>query len=188
MRALIAVALVVATALTPVSASADGPQGIRFDVMPVGCAIHTSYGGKDRRVDIYVGRKGNKHVTRTYAEPAKGQPPARLLLTTTFDAKGRMTRKDWAEGKWETFTPYSCFDLPGECRYRYRNGDGADQVYLGQVAKKGQSFVSAGGFEGEAPFNPTTLTFGPFNNIATFREGATSFKVTRYDNCGGVGS
>ncbi len=186
MRALTLAALLVAAIAAP--AVADGPQGIRFDQMPVGCAIHTRHGADDKRITVYVGRKGGKHVTQTYASPGPGKPPTKVINTITHDAMGRMVRRDWSDGNWETFTPYSCFDLPGQCRYRYRTGDGADQEYVGSVTAKGKGYVSKGGFRGEAPFADNTFTLGPFNNMATFREGASSFKVTSYADCGGVGS
>ena len=188
MRVLAATVLVAATVIAQVAVADEGPQGLRFDKLPVGCAIHERYGGDDRRVTVYVGRNGKKHITRTYVEPVKGKAPSRLIVTITHDAAGRMIRKDWAGGDWETYTPYSCFALPGQCRYRYRNGDGDNRFIVGKVTKRGGNYLSEGGFEGEAPFPPTVFTLGPFNEMTSFAEGSTQFKVTRYENCGGTGS
>jgi hypothetical protein len=159
------------------AAAQEAPAGIRFDLMPKGCRMHGSYSDGTRTVDVYVGRKGGSHAVQTHGTDG-------LVRTTTYNAEGLMTRKDWAGGAWETFKPFSCFAVVGDCTYEYRNGDGARKIYAGKVVRKGGKLVSSGGFTGEAPFNPTTLTLGPFNDTAAFREGSTSFRVTRYENCG----
>ncbi len=170
-------AFVLACLATP--AAAEIP-GIRFDQMPVGCRIFGSYGSGEEVVDEYVGQRGNTHVMKTY----EGPEGRRLIRTTTYSADGLMLRKDWAGGQWETFDPASCNNLPGACRYVYRNADGAAQVYVGQNTLRGQRLTTNGGFEGEPAFPPTVSTFGPFNNQESFTEGQTSFQVTRYQNCG----
>jgi YD repeat-containing protein len=173
-------ATVVLGLLAPAALAQGNDGGIRFDVMPVGCEIHVKYGNGEVRVETYAGKKGKTFLTRSFSA-------GKQVSTTTYDAKGRMIRKDWAGGKWETFRPFSCFSIPGECRYKYRNGDGADKEYVGKVVKRGKGYVSSGGFKREPPFNDTVLTLGPFNNSASFREGDTTFKVIEYRNCG-VGS
>jgi YD repeat-containing protein len=155
----------------------DWGPGVRFDLMPKGCRIHGVYGDGTATVDVYAGKKGRNHIVQTY--DAGG-----LRRSTTYNAKGLMLRKDWAGGKWETFAPYSCFAVPGDCTYEYRNADGARKVFRGRVVPRGDGLVSGGGFAGEPAFNDTTLTLGPFNEIAAFREGSTRFRVTRYEGCG----
>ncbi len=157
--------------------------GISFDIMPVGCRIHGKYSSGEQTVDEYVGKKGSKHVVKTYS----GSSGRNLVRTTTYNADGQMIRKDWAGGKWETFTPYSCFDTPGTCSYKYRNGDGQDSQFKGKVIRRGTKFVSIGGFIGESPFPDSVVTKGPFNNGDRFNDGSTSFAVTKYENCGSFG-
>ena len=170
-------AILTAALLAPAAWAEGTGGGLRFDIMPVGCEIHGRYGSGEVRVEIYEGRKGKTHITRSFSA---GQQVSK----TSYDAKGRMVRKDWAGGKWETFKPFSCFGIPGDCRYGYRNGDGADKTFVGKVTRRGRTLVSSGGFEGEAPFSDTTFTLGPFNETTAFREGDTSFKVVKYRNCG----
>ncbi len=171
--------LAIVFACLAVPAAAE-TSGIRFDQMPVGCRIFGTYGSGAEVIDEYMGLSGGNHVTKTYEGPGG----RRLIRTTTFSRQGLILRKDWADGKWETFDPASCFDVPGDCRYTYRNADGADQVYLGQNTRRGRRVTSEGGFEGEPAFSPTVSTLGPFNNAESFTEGQTSFQVTRYENCG----
>ncbi|MFN3972503.1 MAG: hypothetical protein ACK4L4_14195 [Gemmobacter sp.] len=182
------VALLAATLIAGGAGAQQQSNGMRFDLMPVGCLIHTRYNSGDERIEVYVGKKGKTHVTKSYAGPARATTLTGVINTITYDAQGRMIRKDWAGGKWETFSPFSCFSIPGDCRYRYRNADGQDLTYIGRVVPRGDGYVSSGGFSGQAPFNDNTFTFGPFNDIATFREGSTTFKVIRYENCGRAGS
>lgn len=158
-----------------------GPlPGVRFDSMPVGCRIHGSYSTGAQVVDEYIGIEGGRHVMRTYEGPAGNT----LIRTTLYDANGFMVRKDWADGKWETFSPYSCFSEPGRCRYTYRNGDGQTKEFVGKVTRKGGAVISAGGFAGEAAFPKTRVTPGPFNAGESFSDGSVSFRVTSYENCG----
>jgi hypothetical protein len=158
-------------------------SGISFDIMPIGCRIHGKYSTGEQTVDKYFGKKGSKHIVKTYS----GQNGGNLVRTTTYNAEGLMIRKDWKGGKWETFAPYSCFDVPGSCTYRYRNADGQDSQFKGKVTRRAGKLVSSGGFVGESPFPDSVVTKGPFNNGERFNDGSTSFAVTKYENCGDLG-
>ncbi len=163
-------------------AVAEPLPGVRFDIMPVGCRIHGTYSTGEKSVDEYIGRKGGRHIVQTYAGATGGG----LIRTTMYDRNGFMVHKEWADGKWESFAPYSCFAVPGSCRYTYRNADGQASVFVGKVTWRGDSVISTGGFEGQAPFPPTEFTPGPFNSGARFDDGSLSFLVTKYENCGDV--
>lgn len=168
--------LVVALVLMAPAALADG---IKFDEMPVGCRIHGSYSSGAKVVNVYIGKKGSKHVVKTYVGP-DGED---LIRTSTYSSDGLLLRKDWAGGEWEMFSPASCINVPGPCRYTYRNGDGAKLKYIGTNTAKGDTVVNEGGFVGEAPFNPVVSTMGRFNDQIAFAKGDTSFKVTKYEGC-----
>lgn len=171
-RLALCLALVASPALAEVA-------GIRFDEMPVGCRIHGKYSTGEKVVDVYVGKSGGKHVVKTYVGP-EGK---KLIRTSTYSREGLLLRKDWAGGAWETFSPASCVDVPGPCRYTYRNGDGAELVYKGTNTVEGDAIINQGGFVGEAPFAPVVSTLGRFNGQVAFTEGDLSFRVTRYEGC-----
>jgi hypothetical protein len=154
--------------------------GIRFDEMPVGCRIHGQYSSGEKVVDVYVGKSGSKHVMKTYEGPSG----KKLIRTTTFSREGLMLRKDWADGTWESFKPASCFNVPGPCSYTYRNGDGAELKYMGKNTQNGTEIINRGGWVGEPPFAPVVSTLGRFNIQEAYVEGSTSFKVTKFENCG----
>jgi hypothetical protein len=167
--------LKVSVALIATQAFAD-PQGIRFDEMPPGCKIHGRYSDGQVTVDHYVGQVGNQHIVKSYGKDG-------LIRTSTFSKNGLLLRKDWAGGEWETFKPFSCVNVPGPCRYTYRNGDGAVLEYRGENTRRGSQVVNEGGFVGEHPFNPVVATIGRFNAQSAFSEGNLSFRVTRYEDC-----
>ena len=167
--------LAASLALIATQAIADAP-GIRFDEMPVGCKIHGRYSNGDVTVHQYVGPSGQKHIVKTYGGDG-------LIRTSTYSKDGLLLRKNWAGGKWETFKPASCFNVPGPCSYTYRNGDGAVLEYVGINTRRGDEIVNEGGFAGEAPFDPVVTTIGRFNAQSSFSDGTTSFKVTRYEDC-----
>jgi hypothetical protein len=152
------------------------PQGIRFDEMPPGCKIHGRFSNGEVTVDQYVGQAGNKHIVKTYGKDG-------LIRTSTYSKNGLLLRKDWAGGEWETFKPFSCVNVPGPCRYTYRNGDGAVLEYRGENTRRGDQVVNEGGFVGDPPFNPVVSTIGRFNAQTAFSEGNLSFKVTKYEDC-----
>ena len=159
-------------------------EGIRFDEMPVGCRIHGSDSAGEKTVSVYVGKTGRKHVVKTYVGPDGTD----LIRTSTYSSDGLLLRKDWAGGEWETFSPASCINVPGQCSYTYRNGDGAKLKYVGENTAKGDLIVNKGGFVGDAPFNPVVSTMGRFNDQIAVAEGDWSFKVTKYEGCEALGS
>jgi hypothetical protein len=170
--------LAICLALFGSPAVAETP-GIQFDQMPVGCRIHGQYSTGEKVVDVYVGKSGSKHVMKTYQSPSG----KKLIRTTTYSRDGLMLRKDWADGNWESFKPASCVTVAGQCRYTYRNSDGAELTYQGQNTRKGTQIVNQGGFVGQPPFAPVVSTLGRFNLQEAYVEGETSFKVTKYENC-----
>lgn len=156
-------------------AMADVP-GIRFDEMPVGCKIHGRYSSGEVVVDAYVGKSGSKHIVKTYGKEG-------LIRTSTYSRDGLLLRKDWVDGAWETFKPASCYNVPGPCRYTYRNGDGAVSDYQGRNTARGDSVVNEGGFKGQAAFGPIVSTIGRFGVQSAFKDGSFTYKVTRYEDC-----
>lgn len=165
------------------AALADLP-GVNFDRMPVGCLIYNRYDNGNQWVEYYAGKSGTNHIIRTYERPEHAGQKAQEVSTITYDANGFMVKRVWATGKWERFTPFSCFSRPGDCTYTYRNADGLVETFKGKVRKSGKSLVSSGGFVGQAPFNDSTLRLGPFGNIESYTEGSTQFKVVKYADCG----
>lgn len=128
-------------------ATGAAQAGIDFNAMPEGCTWTTRYSDGSVVTDTYVGQKGRKHLTEV--TDARGQ----VIRRVTYDAKGRMIRKDWADGNWETFTPYSCFAEEGSCTYRYRNSSGGDQKIRSRTVASGKGFVVEAGPVGEARYN-----------------------------------
>lgn len=156
------------------------PGGVQFDRMPKGCRIHGVLGDGSRIIEEYAGRRGKTHVVLGY-----GGPDGRALVrTTTYDANGYMIRKDWPDGRWETFTPYSCFTRPGDCAFVYRNDAGKVETAEGAVTLRGAQIISRGGPKGGPVGSRTVTTLGPFGTIASTRSRDVDFRVTGYENCG----
>jgi YD repeat-containing protein len=136
---------VIAAVLVGLLIAAPGAAraGIDFGAMPEGCSWTTRYSDGSVLTETYLGRTGGKHVT----EVTRGTSQVRQ---TTYDGKGRLIRKDWSDGNWETFSPYSCFTEEGSCTYRYRNSSGADQKIASKTVASGKGFaVRAGPVGGE---------------------------------------
>jgi hypothetical protein len=174
--------VVAAAALLAVSAQIAWPgpsQGILFDKMPVGCKIRGVYSSGEKIVEEYNGLSGGLHVMTTHED----RPGRKLIRTTFYNSDGWMVQKRWATGQWETFTPYSCFQQVGTCKYVLKNIDGVRKTFKGKVTASGSDLVSSGGFVGEAPFPDTRVRLGPFNVQTFFDDGSLSYKATKFVGC-----
>lgn len=158
-----------------------GPNAVlaetNFATMPEGCSWTMRYSDGQVQTETYLGLKGGKHRTEVTNDGV-------LIREMTYDAKGRMVRKDWADGNWETFTPFSCFDTLGSCTYRYRNSDGADQKIASETVTKGKGFrVMAGPVDG-APYADEYFEIGAFGLMTKNKASTYSARLIEIKNCG----
>lgn len=164
--------------LPAVALALAGPASaqIDFTAMPEGCNWTIRYSSGQVVTETYLGRKGGKHRTRVSA----GEAPVREM---TYDAQGRMIRKDWSDGNWETFSPYSCFDIVGSCIYRYRNSSGADQKIVSETIAKGAGFqVRAGPVDGP-PYPVEYFETGSFGLMLRNKASNYSARLVEIRNC-----
>jgi YD repeat-containing protein len=148
-----------------------------FATMPEGCSWTTRYSDGQVQTETYLGLKDGKHRTQVTSD-------GDLVREMTYDAKGRMVRKDWADGNWETFTPFSCFDTLGSCSYRYRNSDGANQKIVSETVKNGKGFNVAAGPDDGAPYPDEYFEIGPFGIMTKNKASNYSSRLTEMQNCG----
>jgi hypothetical protein len=150
--------------------------GIDFGAMPKGCSWTTRYSDGQVLTETYLGRKGGKHRT----EVRSGQDLVRQMI---YDAEGRMLRKDWASGKWESFSPYSCFSEVGSCTYRYRNADGSDFKVESKTMAQGKGFTVKAGAVGGSAYPDEYFETGSFG-LATKNKGeGYSARLIEMKNC-----
>ncbi len=148
--------------------------------MPVGCSWTTKYSDGQVVTETFLGKTGGKYKTEVY----EAGDPSALVRTMQFDAEGRLVRKDWADGNWEKFTPYSCFSEAGSCTYRYRNSSGEDQKISSKTVAKGKGFtVKAGPIGGEA-YSDEYFETGAFGMITKSKSAGYSAKLVAFANCG----
>lgn len=164
---IVALGLVVAA---PVLAEID------FGTMPKGCSWTLRFSDGQVLTETYLGRKAGKH--RTEVRDGKS-----LVRKTTYDAEGRMIRKDWVDGNWETFTPYSCFDITGSCTYRYRNLSGADQKIASETVPKGKGFAVKAGPVGGQPYPDEYFETGSFGLMVKNKAANYSARLVELKNC-----
>ncbi len=150
---------------------------IDFAAMPEGCSWTSRYSDGQVLTETYLGMKGGKHRTKVTSD-------GKLIREMTYDAKGRMARKDWADGNWESFSPFSCFDTVGSCTYRYRNSDGGNQKIASKTEKDGKGFhVAAGPVDGE-PYPDEYFETGAFGLLTKSKAANYSARLTGMTNCG----
>jgi YD repeat-containing protein len=153
---------------------------IDFGSMPKGCSWTIKYSGGQVLTETYLGAKSGKHVTRV----TEGKS---FVRQTTYDGEGRMVRKDWADGNWETFSPYSCFDAKGSCTYRYKNSDGASQKIASKTVASGEGFAVRAGPVGGERYPDEYFETGAFGLMTRNKASNYSARMTGMKNCG-VGS
>lgn len=144
--------------------------------MPKGCSWTTRYSDGQVLTETYLGRKGGKHRTEVRA----GQD---LVRKMTYDADGRMLRKDWANGAWESFSPYSCFAEAGKCTYRYRNADGADFKVASKTVAQGKGFRVDAGPVGGQPYPDEYFEVGSFGLMTKNKGDGYSASLIKMKNC-----
>ncbi len=169
-------ALAVAVGLW-VAGTITAGAGIDFSAMPQGCSWTTRYSDGSVVTETYLGRKGGKHLT----EVTQGKS---LVRTTTYDAKGRMVRKDWSSGDWETFGPYSCFAELGACTYRYRNSGGADQKIASETQPSGKGFAVQAGPVGQDRYPDEYFETGALGLMTKNKASNYSARLIEMKNCG----
>jgi YD repeat-containing protein len=151
-----------------------------FGAMPEGCSWTTRYSDGQVQTETYLGREGGKHVTEVTSGGA-------LLRRMTYDSKGRMTRKDWADGNWESFSPFSCFNVAGTCTYRYRNSSGADQKIESATVPSGKGFAVTAGPVGGARYPDEYFETGAFGLMTRNKADNYSARLIEMRNCGQEG-
>jgi YD repeat-containing protein len=150
---------------------------VDFAAIPLGCSWTTRYGDGTVQTETYLGPQDGQHLTRV--TDADGAEVRRM----TYNAKGWMVRKDWADGHWESFTPYSCFSGPGRCTYRYRNAHGEDLQIISETRASGQGFVVRAARVGSDPYPDDYFELGPFGLMVVNRGNGYSVEVTDLLNC-----
>lgn len=153
--------------------------GTNFQSMPVGCSWTTEYSNGNVWVETFIGIKDGAYVTQTRDGSAKGP----FVAQKHFNAAGLMTKRIWANGKWEGFAPSSCFGEPGSCRYTFTNADGARSVMLNETTRSGKTYKVAGRVKGGARFPDEYFTLGPFNLMLTNKSPTSSARLTKFANC-----
>lgn len=172
----LAFSLALAFATAPLTAGA----GIDFGAMPVGCSWTTKYSDGQTVTETFLGKTKGKFKT----EVTKAGNPGNVIRQSLYDANGRLVRKDWAGGKWESFTPYSCFAEAGDCTYRYRNADKADQKITSRTVAKGKGFVVKAGPIGGAAYPDEYFELGDYGLMTRNKADNYSAKLTKMENCG----
>ncbi|AZL59006.1 hypothetical protein EI545_09245 [Tabrizicola piscis] len=152
---------------------------IDFSAMPVGCSWTTTFSDGQSVTETYLGQaKGKYKTTVTQAGNAKA-----VIRTMLYDKRGRMVRKDWADGNWETFTPYSCYSEPGNCTYRYKNSDGVSQKIASETQKQGKGYLVKAGPVGGKAYNDDYFEIGAFGLKTKQKSENYASRLTAMDNC-----
>ena len=147
--------------------------------MPVGCAWTTEYSNGNVWHETFVGMKDGTYRTEVRDGSAKGD----LVSRKRFDATGRMVERVWANGKWERFRPYSCFDEVGTCTYTFTNADGVRTRIVNRTARNGEGYQVRAKPEGGPEYPPETFTLGPYGLMTSNRSTGYSARITAFAGC-----
>jgi hypothetical protein len=152
---------------------------IAFEAMPIGCSWTVKYSDGQINTETYLGVKSGKHKTKV--TPANN--PEKLIRHSYYDKEGRLVKKDWANGKWEQFSPFSCFDIQGLCTYTYSNADGVKQKISSETKVSGKGFkVSAGPVDGP-PYPEEYFELGQFGLVTRNKSSNYSARIVSFKDC-----
>ena len=168
--------LVLALASAPFTAEA----GIDFGGMPVGCSWTTQYSSGEVVTETFLGKTKGKYKTKV----TNAAKPGTVIRHSLYDKQGRLVRKEWTGGKWESFTPFSCFSETGSCTYRYRNADDVDQKIASKTVAKGKGFAVKAGPEGGARYPDEYFELGAFGLMTVNKADNYSAKLIKMADCG----
>lgn len=162
-----------------IAASMAG-AGTDFAHMPVGCSWTTEYSNGNVWRTTFKGRKDGYYLTRTVEAARKSV----VVNTMLFDAAGNLVARDWGQGKWERFEPYSCFDVIGSCTYTYSNADGVRNVILNKTRKSADGYTVKARIKGGAAFPDERIEIGPFGLVVKSRASNYSAEIVSFQGCG----
>jgi hypothetical protein len=166
-------------ALIVAATAGQALSGVDFDHMPVGCSWATKYSNGNFWRETYKGRKGGVFVTETVDAKT-----GKFVNRKKFDAAGRMIERVWESKKWERFSPYSCFDVPGSCEYTFTNADGAKQSIVNSAKKSGKGYTVKARSKGGEKYPDERFELGPFGLIVSNRSSNYSTATGAFKGCG----
>lgn len=162
-----------------------GPSGaaIDFPSMPVGCSWITQYSNGNTWRETFKGQKGGKYITQTVDLEHENA----LVNSKKFDAAGNLVERVWGGGKWERFSPFSCFDTVGSCTYTFTNADGEKSTITNETRKAGKGFAVRARVKGGEAFPDETFQLGPFGLMVRNNSSNYSALIVSFNGCGQVG-
>lgn len=171
-------ALLSALAILPIANPARA--AIDFASMPVGCSWTVQYSNGNTWRETFKGRKGGRYVTQTVDLKRKNA----LVNTKKFDVAGNLVERVWGDGKWERFSPFSCFDTVGSCTYTFTNADGARSRIVNETRAAGKGFAVRARVKGGEAFPDETFQLGPFGLMVTNKSSNYSASIVSFKKCG----
>ena len=175
--------ILIALFCTATATQAVAAGGIDFSALPVGCSWRGEFSDRSPEVETFLGR-----VRGHYRTEARDAASGRRINAVDYDDQGLMIRRTWADGRWETFEPHSCFAVPGSCSFTYRNGKGDNLVIDSTVARSGKSFTSRAKPRGGAAYPTETFRLGPFGLVIHSQSSNYSTRITKLTGCGAPAS
>lgn len=174
---------IIAATLSLFGASAQAEGGTDFAAMPKGCRWQVRISDGSVRNETFVGKvKGKYRVKVVDAKTGKA------LSQVDYNADGLMVRRNWADGRWEQFEPFSCFTVPGKCSYTYSNGAGERVTIDSEVKASAGGFISAARPRGGRAYPAESFSLGAFGLMTSSRSPKYWTKVTRFVGCGDLAS
>lgn len=147
-----AASAVLALCLSAAVAAAE--IGVAFGEVPVGCRWRTEFSDRPAEKSTYAGpsRGGNLvEVTDTRGG---------ALFSAFYTGDGHYAGRQFHDGRWEGFSPHSCFAVPGRCQSTHERGDGTSVRQGSQVRRQGAGYAVRAGEVGGAAHADETFRPG----------------------------
>ncbi len=172
---LAAAAFCAATAL-----AAPMAQAVDFADMPVGCQWTFQYWNGMRLTHTYVGRVSGLYDVRT---TVAGHPD-RLVNNMWFNRSGDMVERASQNGKWEKFSPASCYTQVGHCEMLLTNARGVHRHIDSTTQRNGNHYDQYWHLRGRGHLHHVAYTEGRFGIIVKGMYRGKPVTVSRFRHCG----
>lgn len=121
-------------------------------------------------------------VEAGYRTEVRDEELGLVLRHSSYDTEGRLVRSDWTNGDWETFSPFDCTGVSGNCTFRYISSLGYDITFKTKAVPMGNGFsVKTVSVEG-GPAPDGYFQTGRFGLLTELR-GKVSSRLIGMKNC-----
>lgn len=108
--------------------------GVQVTAIPVGTKFYYETSKGKTIVGTWVGKKGKYYLLKETGEYPNN------TTTIYYNPNGHVVRRRYSNGFQETYKPFSCFAVLGDCQHRYKGGSKWNGQFEHHVTQNGDTY------------------------------------------------